>query len=129
MKNLILFLVFLFYVHISFGQSEKTLVKSFNVNVNEVVFNLNCKKSLLTWDKTYVKVELIVKTNLRYEILDVLVKNGRYTFNGEISSQTLTISLPNLKDKIKIGDNELSESFEIKIWSPIETIKKSIIEL
>jgi|LakMenE18May11ns_1017448.scaffolds.fasta_scaffold9938115_3 hypothetical protein len=124
MKNLILLLVFLLGSYISFGQSEKTLIRSFNVNVNEVVFPLECKKSVLTWDKTYVRVELMVKTNLRYEILDVLAKNGRYNFESQINNQTLIITLPNLKDKIKIGELELVENFEIKIWLPNETIVK-----
>jgi hypothetical protein len=92
--------------------------------VNEVVFPLECKKSVLTWDKTYVRVELMVKTNLRYEILDVLAKNGRYNFESQINNQTLIITLPNLKDKIKIGELELVENFEIKIWLPNETIVK-----
>ena len=124
MKNLILLLVFILGSYISFGQSEKTLIRSFNVNVNEVVFPLECKKSVLTWDKTYVRVELMVKTNLRYEILDVLAKNGRYNFESQINNQTLIITLPNLKDKIKIGELELVENFEIKIWLPNETIVK-----
>jgi hypothetical protein len=36
----------------------------------------------------------------------------------------LIITLPNLKDKIKIGELELVENFEIKIWLPNETIVK-----
>ena len=129
MKNLILLLVFLLGSYISFGQSEKTLIRSFNVNVNEVVFPLECKKSVWTWDKTYVRVELSVKTNLRYEILDVLAKNGRYNFESQVNNQMLIITLPNLKEKIKIGDLELFENFEIKIWLPNETTMKQGVNL
>jgi len=129
MKNLILLLVFLLGSYISFGQSEKTLIRSFNVNVNEVVFPLECKKSVSTWDKTYVRVELSVKTNLRYEILDVLAKNGRYNFESQVNNQILIITLPNLKEKIKIGDLELLENFEIKIWLPNETTIKQGVNL
>jgi hypothetical protein len=56
--------------------------------------------------------------------LDVLAKNGRYNFESQINNQTLIITLPNLKDKIKIGELELVENFEIKIWLPNETIVK-----
>ena len=129
MKNFIWLLVFLLGSFVSFGQSQKTLIKSFNVNVDEVTINIEGNKSVSTWDKLYVRVELIVKTNMRNEILEVLVKNGRYNFESQINNQILTISLPNLKDKIKIGELDLVENFEIKIWLPNETTLKEGINL
>ena len=129
MKNFIWLLVFLLGSFVSFGQSHKTLIKSFNVNVDEVTINIEGNKSVSTWDKLYVRVELIVKTNMRNEILEVLVKNGRYNFESQINNQILTISLPNLKDKIKIGELDLVENFEIKIWLPNETTLKEGINL
>ena len=122
-------MVFLLGSFVSFGQSQKTLIKSFNVNVDEVTINIEGNKSVSTWDKLYVRVELIVKTNMRNEILEVLVKNGRYNFESQINNQILTISLPNLKDKIKIGELDLVENFEIKIWLPNETTLKEGINL
>ena len=124
MKNFIWLLIFLLGSFVSFGQSQKTLIKSFNVNVDEVTINIEGNKSVSTWDKLYVRVELMVKTNMRNEILEVLVKNGRYNFESQINNQILTISLPNLKDKIKIGELDLVENFEIKIWLPNETTLK-----
>jgi hypothetical protein len=129
MKNFIWLLIFLLGSFVSFGQSQKTLIKSFNVNVDEVTINIEGNKSVSTWDKLYVRVELIVKTNMRNEILEVLVKNGRYNFESQINNQILTISLPNLKDKIKIGELDLVENFEIKIWLPNETTLKEGINL
>jgi hypothetical protein len=129
MKNFIWLLLFLLGSFVSFGQSQKTLIKSFNVNVDEVTINIEGNKSVSTWDKLYVRVELIVKTNMRNEILEVLVKNGRYNFESQINNQILTISLPNLKDKIKIGELDLVENFEIKIWLPNETTLKEGINL
>ena len=129
MKNFIWLLVFLLGSFVSFGQSQKTLIKSFNVNVDEVTINIEGNKSVSTWDKLYVRIELIVKTNMRNEILEVLVKNGRYNFESQINNQILTISLPNLKDKIKIGELDLVENFEIKIWLPNETTLKEGINL
>jgi hypothetical protein len=129
MKNFIWLLIFLLGSFVSFGQSQKTLIKSFNLNVDEVTINIEGNKSVSTWDKLYVRVELIVKTNMRNEILEVLVKNGRYNFESQINNQILTISLPNLKDKIKIGELDLVENFEIKIWLPNETTLKEGINL
>lgn len=120
MKNLIWLFVFLFSSFISFGQSQKILIKSFNVNVNEVVLNMDCKKSVSTWDKSYVKIEMTITTNMRYEILDVLSKNGRYKMESNVNGNKLFISIPNLQNKIKIGDIELLEDFEMKIWLPGE---------
>ena len=118
MKNFIWLLLFLLGSFVSFGQSQKTLIKSFNANVNEVTINIEGNKSVSTWDKLYVRVELIVKTNMRNELLEVLVKNGRYTLESNINGGKLFISIPNLQNKIKIGDVELVENFEIKIWLP-----------
>lgn len=129
MKNLILSLVFLLSSYISFGQSDKTILRSFNVSVTDVVVDLNCKKTTFTWDKTYVRVELLVSTNLKREILDVVSKNGRYNFESKLINQTLTIYLPNIKEKIKIGEIELIENFEMKIWLPSETIMKEGVNL
>lgn len=129
MKNLIWLFVFLLGSFISFGQSEKTLIKSFNINVNEVVLNMECKKSVSTWDKLYIRVELLVKTNMRTEILEVLVKNGRYTMESNIDGGKLFISIPNLQNKIKIGGVDLIENFEIKIWLPNEEKIQSGINL
>ena len=129
MKNIIWLLVFLLGSFTSFGQSEKTLLKSFNVNVNEVIVDMECKKSISTWDKLYVKIELLVKTNMRVEILDVLAKNGRYTFESNIDGGKLYISIPNLQNKIKIGGVDLVETFEIKIWLPNEDKIQSGINL
>ena len=118
MKNFIWLLIFLLGSFVSFGQSQKTLIKSFNANVDEVTINIEGNKSVSTWDKLYVRVELIVKTNMRNELLEVLVKNGRYTLESNINGGKLFISIPNLQNKIKIGDVELVENFEIKIWLP-----------
>ena len=118
MKNFIWLLIFLLGSFVSFGQSQKTLIKSFNVNVDEVTINIEGNKSVSTWDKSYVKVEMTIKTNMRYEILDVLSKNGRYKMESNIDGGKLFISIPNLQNKIKIGDIELLEDFELKVWLP-----------
>ena len=120
MKNFIWLLIFLLGSFVSFGQSQKTLIKSFNVNVDEVTINIEGNKSVSTWDKSYVKVEMTIKTNMRYEILDVLSKNGRYKMESNIDGGKLFISIPNLQNKIKIGDIELLEDFEMKVWLPGE---------
>lgn len=129
MKNIILLVLFLMGSYISFGQSEKTLIRSFNVNANEVIFDFDCKKTFLNWEKTYVRVELVVKTNLKFEILDILTKNGRYNFESKLKNNKLLITLPNLRDKIKIGETELVESFEMKIWLPKESFMNDNISL
>lgn len=129
MKNLILSIVFLLITFVGYGQSSKTLIRSFNVNTEQVSVEVDCKKTILVWDKTYVRIEMIVTTNFRYEILDVLVKNGRYNFESKMVNQTLTIFLPNTKEKVKIGEIELIENFEIKIWLPSENNLKNGLNL
>jgi hypothetical protein len=129
MKNFIWLLIFLLGSFVSFGQSQKTLIKSFNVNVDEVVLNMECTTSVSTWDKSYVKVEMTIKTNMRYEILDVLSKNGRYKMESNIDGGKLFISIPNLQNKIKIGDIELIEDFYMKLWLPSEVKIQSGVNL
>ena len=129
MKNFIWLLIFLLGSFVSFGQSQKTLIKSFNVNVDEVTINIDCPKTIYSWDKPYIKVELSVTTNFKAEIMDILVKNGRYKLESSFENNKLVVSLPNLKNKMKIGDVDLIESFKIKVWIPNYSEVKSTISL
>lgn len=124
MKNLILFTMFFLTCFVSFGQYEKTLIKSFNVNVSDVLFDMDCNKSINKWDKPYIKVELIVKTNFN---ADILTKNGRYIFESKIDNNILIVNLPNLKNKIRIGESDFIEDITLRVWLPDSTsIKESM---
>lgn len=121
MKNLILLVVFLFSSLFLSAQYEKTLIRSFNVNTNEVSLDLDCPKIISYWDKPYVKMELTITSNFKTEIMDVLIKNGRYLSESKFEADKLIITLPNQKNKIKIGDVEVNESFKVKFWLPKDT--------
>ena len=129
MKNLIFFIVFLLNSLFLFGQSEKTIIKSFNLNTNNVLLELDCPKTISSWDKPYVKVELIVTANFKTEFMDVLVKNGRYKFESIYENGKLIVTLPSLKNKMKIGDVDLEEKFKLKIWLPDNSQPKENISL
>lgn len=101
-----------------FGQYEKTFIRSFNVNSENVIFDIECSKTITTWDKAYIKVELVVNTNFKPEIMDIFVKNGRYNFILDISKGYPIITIPDIKKKIRLQDTDLIETFKMNIWLP-----------
>jgi hypothetical protein len=129
MKNLILFTILFLNSFLVFGQYEKTFIKSFNVNSDNIVFDIDCPKTISTWGNSYIKVELVVNTNFKPEIMDVFVKNGRYNFEVNNEKDVPIISIPKIKNKVRLQDKDLIETFNLKIWLPESTKLKQGISL
>ncbi len=117
MKNLILLVALLFTNYTLFGQSEKTLIKTFPSNTTEIIFDFDCEKSTSTWASEYIKIEFVINSNMSQVILESLIKTNRYSLESNIVDGIQIISLPNLKP-LKIRDNELTEKFKVKVWVP-----------
>lgn len=123
MKNLILSILFSLTFTLGFSQSEKILLKSFPVLSNNIEFELDCEKTISKWEKSYIKVELYVKSNVNQTILDRLSSVGRYDFESKLVDGNQFIGVPKVKIDVKINDLILKETFFMKIWIP-ETIGK-----
>jgi hypothetical protein len=117
MKNLILLIFLLLTNYTLFGQSEKTLIKTFPINTTEIMFDFDCEKSISTWGSEYIKIEFVINCNMSQVILESLLKTNRYSLESNLVDGIQIISLPNLKT-LKIRDTELIEKFKVKVWVP-----------
>lgn len=128
MKNLILLVALLLTNYTLFGQSEKTLIKTFALSTTEIMFDFDCEKSTSTWGSDYVKIEFTIIGNTSQMTLESLLKTNRYSLESKLENEIQIISLPNLKP-LKIGNVQLNEKFKIKVWIPDQSKLKENISL
>jgi hypothetical protein len=128
MKNLILLIFLLLTNYTLFGQSEKTLIKTFPSNTTEIMFDFECEKSISNWGNDYVKIEFTVVSSTSQATLESLLKTNRYTLESSLDNEIQIISLPNLKP-LKIGNTQLTEKFKIKVWIPDQSKLKEKVSL
>jgi hypothetical protein len=128
MKNLILLIFLLLTNYTLFGQSEKTLIKTFPLNTTEIMFDFDCEKSISVWDNDYVKIELTINSNMPQTTLESLLKTSRYNLESKVENGIQVIDLPKL-NQLKIGNALLVEKLKIKVWIPDQSKLKEKISL
>lgn len=128
MKNLILLIFLLLTNYTLFGQSEKTLIKTFPSNTTEIMFDFDCEKSISNWGNDYVKIEFTVVSSTSQATLESLLKTNRYTLESRLDNEIQIITLPNLKP-LKIGNTQLTEKFKIKVWIPDQSKLKEKLSI
>lgn len=128
MKNLILLIFLLLTNYTLFGQSEKTLIKTFPLNTTEIMFDFDCEKSISVWDNDYVKIELTINSNMPQTTLESLLKTSRYNLESKVENGIQVIDLPKL-NQLKIGNVLLVEKLKIKVWIPNQSKLKEKISL
>ena len=128
MKNLILLIFLLLTNYTLFGQSEKTLIKTFPLNTTEIMFDFDCEKSISVWDNDYVKIELTINSNMPQTTLESLLKTSRYNLESKVENGIQVIDLPKL-NQLKIGNALLVEKLKIKVWIPDQSKLKEKINL
>jgi len=128
MKNLILLIFLLLTNYTLFGQSEKTLIKTFPLNTTEIMFDFDCEKSISVWDNDYVKIELTINSNMPQTTLESLLKTSRYNLESKVENGIQVIDLPKL-NQLKIGNVLLVEKLKIKVWIPDQSKLKEKISL
>jgi|LakMenEpi03Aug12_release.lakeMendotaPanAssembly.Ray.scaffolds.fasta_scaffold222315_2 hypothetical protein len=118
MKNLILSVLFLFPTLLVFGQSEKILLKSFQLTANNISIDVNIDKTIHNWDRNYIKIELQIKSNISQTSLDKINNLGMFNFESKVENSTQIITLPKLNSNYKINDITPKNTYFMKVWIP-----------
>jgi hypothetical protein len=102
------------------GMAEKVLVKSFNLQGNEIVsLDLGEPVEVQKWDKGTVRIQMNISlkngTNI---ILKSLVRLGKYNLKSKVEDGIFYINGPELRKQIEVGGVPLLESVSIKVFVP-----------
>jgi hypothetical protein len=136
MKKLITLITLILIAGFVFGQTEKTLVKTFNLQGNtSVVLNLNGNVIVEEWGESTLRVHMnITLENTNVNMLKYLITQGRYNLLLAITDTSAILSSPGRdKDVIvnKVGD-VLSEEVSYTVFVPrniqVEILNKEDVE-
>lgn len=130
MKKLSFLLVFALFANISFAQ--KTVVKSFDMKefkddlgtskVDGIKFGFAKAENVTAefWDNEdgIMRVELEIKTNMPTNIMEQLVKVGRYGMEGNLENGEFAVNIPNLEKAVSIKGIDLEEEIVVHAMTP-----------
>lgn len=102
------------------GQTEKTLVKSFNLEGNQFVqLNLDGNVEVKEWSKNLMQVQIKVGIENGTEaMLKSLVQAGRYNLKSDDSTGEFKVTAPGLNRKVTVRGQELAENISYTIFAP-----------
>ena len=129
MKSLKAFLtIFTLIVAITIvtAQSEKTLVKSFNLQgIQVVVLDIDGDVEIREWKNDILRIQLTVNiTNGNDSMLKSLVTAGRYNLYSNISEEGFKIFAPETKKEMKVSGQDLNERISYIVYAPENVIVK-----
>jgi|VirMetMinimDraft_7_1064189.scaffolds.fasta_scaffold45568_2 hypothetical protein len=114
-----LFILSILFVPTSFGQSQKTFVKSLTANAPSIAVDLEGKTQVTEWEESFVRITTTIElSNFNEEILKRLVSVGRYSIETSTSNGIMTIQMPKLATKVTIRGQVLSEVLTYEILVP-----------
>lgn len=102
------------------AQSDKTLVKTFDPSGAEEIhlafpfYQVEAKP----WDERGLRLQLQIQANVPTEILEKLVKAGRYTTESKTEDNKFIITAPNLEKMVSIGGVPLEEHITVLAKTP-----------
>ncbi len=124
LKTFITIFTLVFAITIATSQSEKTLVKSFNLKgMQVVVLDLDGEVEVREWNNTFMRVQLtIVIDKGNDSTLKNLVRSGRYNLYSKISDEDFKIFAPETKKEIKVSGQDLNENITYLVYAPENVI-------
>jgi hypothetical protein len=127
MKSLKAFLTIftlIFAIVITSAQSEKTLVKSFNLKeIQVVVLNLDGEVEVKEWKNPIMRVQLTVMIEKGSDsMLKSLVRTGRYNLYSKINDGDFEIFAPGTKKEIRVSGQKLEENISYIVYVPENVI-------
>ena len=120
MKQVLTLSFFLLLSAVTFGQAERTLVKSFNLQGNHaVVLNLDETVDVQQWDEAFVRVLAHVRLeNGTDNTLKALITAGRYRLTANEDRGALVLSAQSRDQQIKLRGQALIEQVSYTIFVP-----------
>lgn len=120
MKSIFLFFTLsIFFVQTSFGQSQKTFVKSLSANASSIAIDLGGKTEVTEWEESFIRVTTTIElSNFNEDILKRLVAVERYSIETSTDNGVMTITMPKLDTKVTIRGQLLNEILTYEILVP-----------
>jgi hypothetical protein len=102
------------------SQDDKTLVKTLDPgSCTGVVMAFNYPTTGEEWQESTVRVLLDVKlTNGNSQVLQQLVKVGRYNIEGTIKDGKYVIDVPGLKKDVTVQGQKMVEEIKVTVYVP-----------
>lgn len=136
MKNLLTFITLILATSFTYGQTEKTVVKTFNLQGStSVVLDLNGDVEVQEWSESTLRIHMNIKLeNSNVHMLKYLLTQGRYNLKLDNTDAGVMITSPGRdKDVVinKEGDT-LSETVTYTVFVPqnvsTEIMNKKTVE-
>jgi len=111
--------------------TQKTLVKSFNLKGNDVVdLDLNGEIEVKEWSSPSIRIEMLISVENGSEtMLKSLVKAGRYNLISSETDEAFQISMPGLDREIMVKGSPLLDnvSYIINIPSDVNVRERNSV--
>ena len=119
MKNAFLLVLFVAFGTALGAQTEKTLVKAFNLDGHQsIVLDLDGEVDVQRWNNDIVRVQMHIQVdNFSAAILKSLIAAGRYNLDGT-SGDHFVISAENRKKSVVIRGNPLQDRVTYTVYVP-----------
>lgn len=122
MKNLLTLIILVLTTSFSFAQTEKTLVKTFNLQGNtSVILDLDGNVEVQEWGESTMRVHMTIKLeNSNVHMLKYLLTQGRYNLVLKNSDEGAVVTSPGRKKAVvinKAGD-VLTEMVSYTVFVP-----------
>lgn len=129
MKTNLLTLILLFFAIIAAAQ--QTTLKSLDVqkclNIKMKIPNKEIKRA--TWEEDEIRVEITLVSDLPNEVLQALLKAGRYELVGKKDSNDYIVTAPNMNFSLEVNQVKIKEELIIKISTPEYIVMNDRAEL
>lgn len=108
---------------LTFGQTQKTLVKTLPVEntAYEAIFALQGDVKVEEWDNQTIRIiTTITAKNTPENVLKALVAAGRYNYKITVNeaNKTITVDMPKKENAVIINGVDLDDQLEYKIYVP-----------
>ena len=120
MKLILTSIFFFTMLGLAKAQAERIIYEYFDPVSKEIAFDLPGNIEVKYWKKSQIRILTIISTeNCDLETLNDLVDSGRYQLNLNLTEGFSLVTLPLVKEKIRLlEENQLLENFKFEIRLP-----------